>query len=255
MVVSRLRRAYRRARRRFAPTTTLHGQPLPPPDLRYCGPDFQDDAVFLESGCVEARRLQDRFGITTTSRILEVGCGPGRLPIGILATQGAIDRYDGVDIDAASVAWCRRNITRSHPPFRFHVVDARHDRYRPGGRPMDASFRLPFEDATFDLVYLHSVFANLVAEDIRIYCREFSRLLRPGGHVFATAFVEDDVPPATVNPTDYHLRSSGPLHLVRYERGHFLDLVRQPGLEVEELSHGTELGGQSHVVLVRSPRS
>ena len=105
-----------------------------------------------------------------------------------------------------------------------------------------------------DLAYLHSVFANMLADDIRIYCREFSRLLRPGGHVFATAFVEEDVPPATVNPTDYHLPSSGRLNLVRYERQHLLDLVRQPGLEVEELSHGTELGGQSRVVLRRSDR-
>jgi SAM-dependent methyltransferase len=252
MVHRRLRRAYRRARRRLEPTVTLDGQRLPPGHLRYCGPDFQDDEVFLESGRQEARRLLEHFCLSPASRVLEIGCGPGRLPIGILATCGEIERYDGVDIDPDSVWWGARNITRHHPSFRFHLVDARHERYRPDGTPMDDSFRLPLGDADYDLVYLHSVFANLLEEDIRVYCREFSRVLKLGGRVFATAFVEDDVPPLTVNPTDYHVVSRGRLNLVRYERQHFLDLVCQPGLELEELRHGSELGGQSAVVLCRT---
>lgn len=37
------------------------------------------------------------------TRVLEIGCGPGRLPLGILAEQGTIGSYDGVDIDVASI--------------------------------------------------------------------------------------------------------------------------------------------------------
>ena len=228
------------------------GQRLPPNHMRYCGSDFRDDAVFLGSGRAEARRLAAEFGMGPQTRVLEIGCGPGRLPLGILAEQGTIGSYDGVDIDAASIDWCRRHVTRRHPAFRFHHVEARHERYNPDGRPMREGFRLEFEDDRFDLVYLHSVFANMNPDDVSVYCAEFARVLAPEGRVFLTAFIEEGVPDFTVNPEDYLIESKGPMNVVRYDRDFFFGLVRRAGLEVARYDHGADLGGQSLVHLTRA---
>lgn len=227
------------------------GQRLPPHNMRYCGSDFRNDKVFLDSGKAEAQRLARDFGMGRDTAVLEIGCGPGRLPIGIIALGLPVGCYDGVDIDRAAIDWCRRYITSEHPNFRFHAVDARHERYNPKGRPMQDGFRLDAEDSSFDLVYLHSVFANMVPEDVEVYCREFARVLRPGGRVFLTAFIEENVPDVTYNPTDYLIASSGKLNVARYEQAFFFDIVRRAGLEVVMFDHRGDLGGQSVLHLGR----
>ena len=219
--------------------------------MRYCGAAFRNDDVFLASARAEAERLVRDFGVSPQTAILEIGCGPGRLPIGLLAAEVSIGSYDGVDIDKAAIDWCRRYLTRRHPNFRFHVVNARHERYNPDGRPMEEGFRLEANDETYDLVYLHSVFANMVPNDVAVYCSEFARVLKPGGKVFLTAFIEEAVPNVTFNPTDYIIESSGKLNVARYEKEYFFDIVRAAGLEVVLFDHRGDLGGQSVVHLAR----
>lgn len=246
------RRLLRRARRMLRRGSVRHeGAVLPPRELRYCGRSFSDDAYFLASAVAEADRLRKHPGLGPETRLLEIGCGPGRLPIGLLHTGAPLGAYEGVDIDRRSIEWCRRHITRRSPAFRFHVVGARHDRYNPGGPEMDEHFALPFPDRSFDLVYLHSVFANLLEKDVRVYSREFARLLAPGGRVFLTMFVEEDVPSVTVNPEDYVMPTSGPLHIVRWERGYLERLFEEEGLGVERFDHRAGLGGQSEIYLER----
>jgi len=179
---------------------SFEGVRLPPGRMRYCGPRFRDDATFLGSGRAEARRLVSELAVGESTSLLEVGCGPGRLPIGMIAEGVRVARYDGVDIDAAAVRWCRRHLSSDHPEMRFHHVEAQHRRYNPDGPAMAHTFRLPVDTGAVDLVYLHSVFANLEPADIRVYLREFRRVLRPSGCVFLTPFVEDAVPPAPSIP-------------------------------------------------------
>jgi SAM-dependent methyltransferase len=225
---------------------------LPPPQMRCCGAKFRDHETFLASGLAEARRVRCDFGVDRHSRLLEIGCGPGRLPIGILSEFGDVARYDGVDVDVRAIRWCKAYIGRKHPRFCFHHVDARHARYNPDGEVMDDDFRLPFPDQDYDLVYLHSVFSNMEPDDVRVYAKEFRRLLNPAGMVFLTAFVEEGVPPVTLNPQDYVVQPTGPLHVARYEKCFFLGLLIEAGLDVVHFGHGTDLGGQSVVHLRRA---
>lgn len=226
----------------------FQGALLPPPHLRYCGARFRDDATFLESGREEARRLVRDFSVDESTSILEVGCGPGRLPIGILAEGLRIARYDGVDIDDRALRWCQRYLSRGHREYQFHIVRAGHRRYNPRGPAMDEEFRLPLQTHSYDLIYLHSVFANLEPNDVRVYLSEFRRLLRPAGQVFLTAFIEDGVPDCTIDPTDYHVVGAGVLTVARYERSFFMGMLEDAGLELASFEHATELDGQSAVV-------
>jgi cyclopropane fatty-acyl-phospholipid synthase-like methyltransferase len=89
----------RRAIRKILPRkeyVKVSGSIIPSPDRRYCGPEFKDDDFYLKSAEGEANRLINYFQCTQKSRLLDVGCGQGRLPIGILRVIAEIN-YAGID--------------------------------------------------------------------------------------------------------------------------------------------------------------
>ena len=231
----------------------FQSHPLPPPEIRYCGADFKNDAYFVQSAVEEATRLRDVLGLGPTSSLLEVGCGPGRTAIGLLCASMPVGRYDGVDVSKRSIEWCRRFISAGHPEYHFWLIDAKNDRYNPHGKEMTAAFSLPFDSGVFDIIYLYSVFTNMIENDVRIYTREFRRLLSASGKVFITAFVEEGVPPVMVNPENYVRECQGPLNIVRYEKGYLFSIFESCGFDLERFDHGKELTGQSGIYL--RPRS
>jgi ubiquinone/menaquinone biosynthesis C-methylase UbiE len=226
------------------------GVALPPPELRAGGEHFQDDDAFWTSGKAEADRLRQRFGLARTTSMLEVGCGAGRLAIGLRAEVGPMERYVGIDVSPEVIRWCRQYIERDVPTMRFVQMDTQNSRYRPDGRALSKDDRLPVASQSIDVVYLYSVFSHMRADDVRWYLHEFRRVLAPSGAVFLTAFIEDDVERESVNPAGYGSRQwQGPLHCVRFSRMYFEQLVREAGLQFDEVEHGTETDGQSAIYL------
>lgn len=228
---------------------------LPPASLRLGGAHFRDDRTFVESGRGDAQKIQAAFGIGASSSILDIGCGVGRLPIGLLAEFGELDDYVGVDVNKSSVEWCKRNIEANHPNVHFTHLDVANARYNKRGQPIGDSFQLPLDSDRFDAIFLYSVFSHMRTEEVRAYLREFRRLLKPGGGVFLTAFVEEDVPDMEVNPADYGpLKWSGALHCVRFSRPFFDRMVSEAGLSIVKSDHGVETDGQSAIYLVPASR-
>lgn len=243
-----LRRAFRRARLLLAPRYTLHeGVRLPPPHLRFCGPEFRDDAFFLASARAEADRLVRECGVGPGSRVLDVGCGPGRLAIGLLDRLGGVAEYRGLDVHRPAIRWCARHLSPRHPGFHFQHVDVRNARYNPAGAVAAGGTRLPLPDGHFDVAYLYSVFSHMLRADVQGYLAELRRVLAPGGTLFFTGFVEENVDEVSENPAGYGMAWQGPLHCVRYERGTMEQMLREAGLEVVRLVHGGETDGQSAV--------
>lgn len=230
-------------------TTVVDGSVLPASHLRSGGVNFASDAAFIASGEREADRLAAAFKLSPRSRILEIGCGPGRLPIGILRRIGEVAAYRGVDVSDTAIQWCKRHIERAHPSFLFFRLDARNARYNPSGRVVESDFRLPFDDAEFDVIYLYSVFSHLLQADVERYLAEFRRLLAPAGRVFLTAFIEENVEPVEENPDGYHRAWKGALHCVRYDRAFFEGLLRAHGLRLLSLEYATEADGQSGLTI------
>ena len=218
---------------------------LPAKHLRFGGAEFKDDAFFLASARKEAQRLIEKCGVTFESRILDVGCGVGRLPIGIMSHMDNSPQYWGVDVDADSIHWCRRHITGNQSKFHFDRVNILNRRYNPNGVRLDESFRLLYGDCSFDLIYFYSVFSHMMPGDIRAYLGECRRLLAATGQVFLTAFVEEGVADFMENPSGYRREWTGALHCVRYEKKFFESLVRQAGFGVRASEYGQETDGQS----------
>lgn len=119
-------------------------------------------------------------GLERDHRVLDVGCGIGRLAVALtdyLSPQGA---YDGFDIMPAAIRWCR-NINARHPNFRFQLVDLKSDRYRPSGSRRASDFVFPYPDDAFDFVVLSSVFTHMLPADMRNYLDQIARVMKPGG--------------------------------------------------------------------------
>ena len=221
---------------------THRGMKIPAKHLRFGGSNFIDDEAFLSSGEKEAERLQTNFGLSRNMALLDLGCGPGRLPIGIISKIGEIRAYRGVDVSKTPVEWCNKHIGKDYPTFQFTHLDIKNERYNPSG---SGSIGLPFPDSSFDIIYLYSVFSHMKTPDIEAYLNEFKRLLKPTGKVFLTAFVEDKVPEMEENPPNYKQDWKGALHCVRYEKNFFKKMIKGHGFNVDKLDYGTETDGQS----------
>ncbi len=179
--------------------------------------------------------MSEHLGLSPQSRILDVGCGPGRIAIGILDTFGGIQEYCGVDVSDRSIEWAKRHIGAPHPNFRFIRLDVHNLRFNPDGSKIDKRFAFPFEAETFDVICLYSVFSHMLANDVRTYLRAFRRILRSDGKVYLTAHLDDGVPNVTENPDNYRNRRryKGPLDVVRYNREFFEKLVERCGFRLE----------------------
>lgn len=219
---------------------------LPPPYLRSNGVHHREDKAFLESSRVEAQRLADDFAIGSASYVLDIGCGAGRLPLGLIDVN-PVAGYLGVDVSGRLVDWCQRHITRDHPDYRFTRITVRNERYSSDGAALHETLELPADDKSFDVVYSHSVLPALSAKDTRTYLRVFRRYLKPGGSVFLTAFVELDVDPVTER-YPYPLERGTRGVTLWSERG-FRQTVSAEGLTVDRLELHTELDNQAAVHL------
>ncbi|UCG50865.1 MAG: class I SAM-dependent methyltransferase [Candidatus Latescibacterota bacterium] len=229
----------------------VSGSIIPPAKRRWCGAEFKNDNFYLKSAEGEANRLIDRFQCTQDSRVLDVGCGQGRLPIGILRVLGEMD-YMGVDVDRRSIDWCKHYIERDHPSFKFKHLNLYNERYNKGGVKIKDGFRFEVESKTVDIVYLFSVFSHTTEEDMRVYLKEFLRILADKGNIFFTTFVEEDVPNITINPENYRMKCVGPLHIVRYKKDYLFSILEECGYSIQSFAHGTETDGQSAVYLSKS---
>jgi SAM-dependent methyltransferase len=221
---------------------------LPPKHLRFCGKEFGDDDYFPASAEKEARRLASFCGLSRSSKVLDVGCGPGRLPIGILRFLREVEKYRGVDVDRRAINWCSRHISEEHHAFQFVHLDVRNARYNPQGNGSLEDFKFPFKDGEvrYNLSFF-SVFSHMTTEDVDMYLSEFCRMLSPEGKLFLTGFFEKGVPPMTINPNGYRDKWSGELHCVRYDIDFFKDLLYRNGFALERFDHAVEVDGQSSI--------
>jgi SAM-dependent methyltransferase len=124
--------------------------------------------------------------------VLEPGCGAGRMAEPLTRYLSEEGSYDGFDIVADAIEWCRKNIASRHPNFRFRHVDVRNLAYNRDGRLAAEEFEFPYPAETFDFTFLTSVFTHMLPPAVRNYLGEIRRTLRPGGRCLMTFFVLND---------------------------------------------------------------
>ena len=158
--------------------------PKPPSDLMFCG-----DGDFRAIGAEFLERLVRDAGLQPGDRVLDIGCGIGRLALPMTQYLDESGSYDGVDPVAAGVSWCQATITPEYPNVRFRHLDLQHPLYNPGGALNTVATRLPFDDGSFDVISMISVLTHLDVPEVLHYAMESARLLAPGGRCFVTTFL------------------------------------------------------------------
>jgi SAM-dependent methyltransferase len=144
-------------------------------------------------------RYEQHVGpLTSSARVLDFGCGFGRV-IRFFLKDVAPENLFGIDVDERRLAasgdhWSQYRRCETFPPTDF-------------------------EAESFDFIYAFSVFSHLSEEAHARWLEEFERLLKPGALLILTTFRRDEIvnrPP----PIDECLASPEPW-LSAYDRGDF----------------------------------
>src|SRR5881397_313583 len=96
------------------------GGPLTPP-LRirlHVGP-FLDPELYRLSAERNVEALRELCGLRRDSRILDIGCGCGRVASALARYISSTGSYDGFDVAKEAVEWCQRHISARFPNFDF----------------------------------------------------------------------------------------------------------------------------------------
>ncbi len=141
--------------------------------------------------------------ITAESRVLEIGCGLGRVAFPLRYVLSRKGGYTGFDIVRSKIEFLQRNFQPAHPNFRFHWSDVHNTYYNPEGHLRAADYRFPATDESVDIVFAASVFTHMLAENAAHYFRETARVLRPGGRCVFSFFLLDNYRPGLQRPSGF----------------------------------------------------
>lgn len=167
--------------------------PAPPRELANIFDTVPDHDSWIGIGVVNAENLVRLGALKRGEALLDIGCGIGRLAIALSPEfHGPGSRYEGVDPIARAIKWANENIAAKHAWFNFTHIDVFNAGYNRDGAEEEASFRLPFDDATFDVVALFSVFTHITTGGVLRYLDEIARVLKPEGRLFTSFFLIDD---------------------------------------------------------------
>lgn len=144
---------------------------------------------FREIGERHLRYFVSLADLKRSERILDVGCGIGRMAVPLTDYLEEAGSYEGFDIVREEIQWCRQNITPRFPNFRFRVANICNKEYNPTGWYEASEYKFPYENASFDFVFLTSVFTHMLPAEVDNYLSEIARVIKPGGRCFATFFL------------------------------------------------------------------
>lgn len=144
---------------------------------------------FKKAGEQLLRQIESVYKINPDAKVLDVGCGIGRLAVPLTRKLNPEGTYDGFDIVKAGIDWCNKHIRSRYSNFNFKHIDLKNDLYNLKTAREAKSFVFPYNDNSFDLVVLTSVFTHMMPEDVDNYLSQIRRVLKPDGKCFVTFFL------------------------------------------------------------------
>ena len=208
---------------------------VPPADLAFDAYNTIDWQQYHDGGRRQAAVFATLIAQHSTApklRVLEWGCGPGRLIRTMAELLGErAGTLTGTDYNPRTIAWCQANL----PGIAF----AENALMPP----------LPFADASFDAVYCFSVFTHL-SEPVQLaWAAELRRVLAPGGLLICTTHGDR-----------YRYLLTDPAEQRRYAAGHVVEQAKYRegrkwffAMHPPAYVRSTLLAGYADVALARPP--
>lgn len=159
--------------------------PVPPPHLK----NYVGDGDFKKIGKDFLQHFIQLGKLKPYEKVLDVGCGIGRMAIPLTQYLDTRGSYEGFDVVKGAIDWCSNNISRVYPGFKFKHIDVYNKHYNINAAIKPAKLTFPYGDETFDFVFLTSVFTHMLPEDVGKYISEIYRVLKKSGRCFVTFFL------------------------------------------------------------------
>ena len=143
---------------------------LPPDYLLY--ESFQINYDKYYNGGLETAKwlinLLQKHQQFKNKKILDWGCGPGRIIRHLPTLINNACEFYGTDYNKNSIEWCSKHLDNIH--FNNNSLEA----------------KLPYDDNTFDLVYGISIFTHLSEQLHYDWIQELTRIIKPKGILMLT---------------------------------------------------------------------
>lgn len=150
---------------------------------------FVGGGDFKKSGEDLLQYFIDLGGLKPNEKVLDVGCGIGRMAVPLTKYLHKRGSYKGFDIVPVGINWCRKNISSKYPNYHFQLADVFNKTYNPKGKYKASKYKFPYENESFDFVFLISVFTHMLPQDMENYLYEITRVLKRNGRCLITFFL------------------------------------------------------------------
>ena len=194
---------------------------------------------FESAGRRLAEQLARREMLEPGSRLLDIGCGCGRVARHLL--DSPIAAYAGFDRHPGMIEWAQSHIGDRDSRFQFQHADVESGYTgldNNVGSVAGPEFDFPYEDGSFTGALAASVFTHLDFATTGRYLTETARVLGPGGRALADYF-----PGETTGP----LKGSSWNFVIRADDMRLL--IEQAGLDVLIFHPAPRIGGHSFFLL------
>ena len=146
-----------------------------------------DDSLKLERIVCRSLGLDN----LADKRVLDVGCG-WRMTKALLDQALPIGHYTGLDVFGEAIEFLTTCV--DDPRFDLHVLDAHNEMYNPDGKALGDIDELPVETASYDIIWLFSVFTHLAPHDYAAMLRLLRGYVTPDGKLLFSLFINESTP-------------------------------------------------------------
>lgn len=183
------------------------------------------------------------------NRVLDVGCGIGRLAVPLTKYLHDEGSYEGFDIVKSGIDWCNSRINKTFPNFKFIHINLKNDLYNLKTSNEAKNFVFPYNECDFDLVFLFSVFSHMIPADVDNYLKQIHRVLKDGAICIATFFILNEESQVLMKENDglqfkhdmetYALLDKNVKEAnVAYKEKFLFQMIENNNLKIERVNYG-----------------
>lgn len=240
---------------------------IPALEIRNWTGPFDDEEYYFNLGREQAEEIIQWLCIKPEHKILDVGCGCGRIAIHFLNYLSKQGEYIGIDSNNKLLSYCGENISRLNSNFQFKFVDAYNGAYSREGKLNCSDIVFPVADESMDIVIMWSVFTHMHLTDADSYLKEVYRVLKKGGLFISSfnlhnKFIENQIKTNKsyldikykINEDSYSLDKETPENGFAHKEERIKELYWKNGFFIKEIKYGIwsskELTGEFHDCII-----